>query len=631
MKRLVLDFETYWASDYSLSKREWTTEAYIRDERFFAHGCGIQVEGAPPRWFTRHQLPAVFAAIPWHDVALIGHNLQFDGSILAWRYGYRPRMYIDTLGMSRAVIGQHTSKHGLDALGQLLFDAGKPEGLYATRGLINLPPDIAHKLAMYCKDDCQKTWRLFKLLAPHFPLKEYRVLDWSIRKFVESPLYLDDDLLEAYLAEVIENKERALDKAGLENRDLLMSNPKYAAALEALGVRPPTKISPKTGKISFAFAKTDPEHKALLEHENPDVQALVAARLQVKSTIEETRAAAYLAVAKRGTWPVAYSYAGAQNTHRFSGNRGGGGNPMNLRRGGRLRDSIIAPHGYVQLVFDLSQIECRLALWFGTLSSKTKGMERESLDLMGKGDYWKNVGNKEEADKCDLYSYFAGMMFGRVILPSRDRNERQIGKSAVLGLGFGMGAARYMDYSETMGAKNVDAALAESTVHLYRNTYTGVKAMWRTVEHAMKLAVDRGEKWTIGPVRVDKDPLFGAWSFTTDHGLYLKYPDLMWDAEGEGTYQDGNHRVKIFGGKFFENIIQHVARLVLVDKMMEIQERYDCVMSTYDEVVMLVPANEIDEAISFGKEIMTRPHPMFPGLPIGVEYGYHVRYGQAKS
>lgn len=620
MKRIVIDFETYYGPDYSLSKREWTTESYIRDERFKPHGAGIIVGDKPYHWFDEHQLPQVFAAISWHDVGMVGHNLAFDGSILKWRYGYTPKLYIDTLGMSRALIGQHSAKHGLDALGQLLWNDGKTDILKATYGLRDLPPDIQHKLGwVYCKDDCEKTLRLFKHLAPHFPVHEYRVLDWTIRKFVDSKLYLDDDMLESYLAEVIDNKEKALERAGLADRTILMSNPKYALALQALGVRPPTKVNAK-GEVKFAFAKTDADHKALLEHDNPDVQALVSARLQVKTTIEETRAAAYLGASRRGEWPVAYNYSGAYNTHRFSGHRGGGGNPMNLKRGGRLRDAIMAPHGYVLIVFDLSQIECRMTLWYGELSSRSKGQEREALTLMANGG--------------DLYSYFAGLMFMKEINKKEHPNERQIGKSAVLGLGFGMGPARFMDYSETMGAKGVDGPLAEATVALYRNTYSGVRAMWRSLESGMKHAITYDERWEFGPTKIVKDPLFDGWAFQTgDNNLLVKYPDLNWDAENQATYRDGNTTVNIFGGKFLENIVQNGARIVLTDKLMEVEQYYECAMSTYDELVALVPDDEqsIQQAIQTIEAIMVKEHPLYPGLPIGVEYGYHKRYGKAKS
>ena len=658
-KLVTLDFETFWGKDYSLKAKGYFTEKYIRDPQFKVHGCGVKVGDNKTVWVTASKLPALFARLPWHEIAMVGHNLAFDGSILAWHYGYYPSLYIDTLGMSRALIGQHSARHGLDALGQLLFDSGKQDGLRLTYGVRDLEPWLEAKLASYCIDDVDKTWRLLKLFAPHFPKKEYRALDWTVRKFTDPKLFFNEDLLRVYYQEVIDGKAAALHRCGMTDRKVLMSNPKYAEALIEMGVVPPVKINPK-GEIKYAFAKTDHEHKALLEHDNPQVQALVAARLEVKTTIEETRTLSYLGVAERGAWPVAYNFSGAVNTHRDSGHMGGGGNPMNLKRGGTLRKAIEVPDGKGLLVFDLSQIECRLTLWYGMLNSKNKGMEREALDLMGRGDIHNarmlealKRGDKatakleEEArDRCDLYSYFSGMMFGREILKGRDKNERQIGKSAVLGLGFGMGAGRFMDYSIIMGAKGVDAQLAESTVHLYRNTYNGVRNMWRTIEMGFKDAVNQMRAlrtgdidandlrpfWSFGPTKILRDPMFGHISMQTGEGnLLVKYPDLEWDAEGEGTYRDGNHRVNIFGGKFMENMIQNAARNILVEKKMEIQRRYNCVMSTYDEIAMLVNVEEIDSAIEYANAIMVAPHPDFPGLPIGVEYGYHQSYGWAKS
>lgn len=661
MHSLVLDWETYWAQDYTLSKM--TTESYIRDERFKVHGCGIKVGELPSIWVTEKNVPRVLEALPWDDIAMVGHHLQFDASILDWRFNCRPKLYIDTLGMSRAIVGQDMVKHGLEHTAMRQIGMTKIAGyLMETRGVRDLPPDMERRLADYCvgaprwnpksermeAGDTELTYGILKNMIPHFPKKELRALDWSIRKFVQSELYLDEEVLAKYLLEVKEGKALALRNAGLDSRETLMSNQKYADALIALGVRPPTKVNAK-GQVKFAFAKTDADHKALLEHDNPEVQAIVAARLAVKTTIEETRAAAYLDAAPRGAWPVAYSYSGAKNTHRMSGNKGGGGNPMNLKRGGTLRDAIYVGLGKTLLVLDLSQIECRIALWLGALSSKSRGMEQESLDRLRKGDYYKLQGNKAEAARYDLYRFFATLMFGCTI-DEVTTEQRQIAKSAVLGLGFGMGPGRYMDYALTMGAK-VDPVMAEATVALYRNTYAGVKAMWRVFEQAFKNVVnaqndyiDKGhaadvarqmaavDAWNIGPFKLQHEPLFGHVAMGTPGDLLVKYPDLSWDAEGEGTYRDGNSRVKLFGGKIFENAVQYGARNILIDMLLEIQPRYNVCMSTYDELVVVVDddPDAIKEATDFCVNIMTRDHPNYPGLPLGVEFGHNPVYGQAK-
>lgn len=646
---VVADWETYWAKGYSLSEKAWTTEKYIRDEQFLAHGCGFSLEGKDPFWLEGAQLERFIRALPWHKIALIGHNLQFDGSIFSWRYGVTPALYIDTIGMSRALVGQHSAKHSLDAISQLLLGTGKLEGLYETRGLRILPPHIKYRLVEYCKRDVMLTWRLFKLFAPHFPREEYYVMDWMLRQFTQPQLYLDDELLVQHLANVKQQKRDILAATYCELtetfvehlndthiaalRKLLGSAPKYAKVLQSLGVTPPTKINDK-GKVTFAFAKTDEAHKALLEHDDLRVQAVVGARLDTKSTLEETRTARYLDAAPRGAWPVGYNYSGAQNTHRMSGNQGGGGNPMNLPRGGTLRKAIICDDKYVQLVLDQKQIECRLALWYGSLSSKAIGEELKSLELMRTGG--------------DLYSHFAGMMFGRVINKNDDPNERQIGKSATLGLGFGMGPARFLDYCKANGSV-IDETMAEAAVALYRNTYKGVRAMWQTWEAAFLAAhgkkKTRGgygtvmdgyepEFWDIGPVEICKDPIFGSISARLQNsGLLLKYPDLQWDADGECTYKDGNGRAKMFGGKWMENIVQHSARMILLPQAVKINKRYPVVMSTYDEVVCLVRNDKlaIEEAISYTTELMRTPDERFPGLPLDVDYGYHQRYGEAKT
>ena len=95
-------------------------------------------------------------------------------------------------------------------------------------------------------------------------------------------LGVDIGLLEQHLEDTRERKDQLLEDAGISREDL-MSNPKFAAVLEGLGVKPPMKISLRTGKETFAFAKNDEEFKALADHEDDRVQSAVAARLGTKS------------------------------------------------------------------------------------------------------------------------------------------------------------------------------------------------------------------------------------------------------------------------------------------------------------------------------------------------------------
>jgi DNA polymerase len=133
------------------------------------------------------------------------------------------------------------------------------------------------------------------------------LIDLTIRMFTEPTLILDKEVLTNHLSIVKSAKEQLLGKALVDKADI-MSNPKLADLLHKCGVEPPTKISPTTGKEAFAFAKSDEAFKELLEHENPVVQAIVAARLGVKSTLEETRTERFIGIAERGTLPIPLRY-----------------------------------------------------------------------------------------------------------------------------------------------------------------------------------------------------------------------------------------------------------------------------------------------------------------------------------
>lgn len=720
MNIIGLDFETFYGHDYTL--RKMSTEAYIRDPRFKAHGAGIKINDRPSVWVPGRLLEPVLKRLDWENSALLGHNLNFDGTILNWHYGIKPKQYIDTLGMSRALVGQHNARHGLEFVAKTLVNMSKMDGLVQSMNIRDLSPEQEQKLANYCiaaphwnpttqrmeAGDTELTWAIYQHMLPHFPENEYYIMDWTIRQFAQPKLLLDADMLEVYIDQVRDMKQMAIEDVyyretmggfkyyvHAESESLLRSNEpvdeceevdrsqyieyrnngysfdgvtpeqfeevrkmlasadKYAAALESLGVIPPVKINAK-GQIKFAFAKTDEAHKALLEYDqgddqtNAQVQALVAARLEVKSTIEETRAVKYFDAAPRGPWPVDYNYAGAKNTHRLSGANGGGGNPTNLKRGGQLRKCIYAPDGKILVVADLSQIEARLVLWLGSQMPRA-GDERIALDLLRKSDKIKaeitrlyKAGQIETAKKLkaiaykyDIYCTFGSMMYGYEVSGG---TERQVAKSAVLGLGFGMGPSRFMDYCKAMGIR-IEPIMAESAVALYRNTYTGVRQYWSCLDRTMKSAVYDGVEALRIPLQLERlpvcevvrEPLFGHVALKSYSGLMLKYPDLEWNAEGEGTYRDGNGRVKIFGGKFVENEVQHLARCILMDMLRRIDPVYPCVMSTYDELVMMVDEDEVEQCTAFATKIMTTDHPQFPGLPLGVETGSAKRYGEAKT
>jgi len=336
---LVLDIESLYDKTYSLTKL--TTEAYVRDPRFETIGIAIKIGDAPTQWYPQPEVAAALASIDWSDKMVVCQNTAFDGAILAWHYDVSPLAWADILGMSRALY-PHDKSHSLSAQATRLGVGVKGNEVLNAIGkrYIDFSADELARYAAYCVNDVELTHTLFhRYLSMGFPKQELRLIDATLRMFLEPRLVLDKDLLVSHLAAVKDYKQQLLEDvrdtligdysdpeavqvlldSGLDGlKTLLMSNPKFAKQLERLDVEPPMKVSPATGKPAYAFAKTDEQFKELAEHPDVRVQALVAARLGNKTTLEETRTERFIGMAGRGAFPVPLRYYGA-HTGRFSG------------------------------------------------------------------------------------------------------------------------------------------------------------------------------------------------------------------------------------------------------------------------------------------------------------------------
>lgn len=609
-KFVVIDYETYYDKEYSL--RKMNTQQYILDPRFKAHGVGVKVGDSETIWVP-HKLikPVLSKVIPGNVV--IHHNANFDGAISEWIYGLSPRMYIDTVSMSRAVLGDRLKSHSLDSVAEFLLGERKGDGLAVSMGVRDLDSEQERILATYCKRDCDLTWGIFKKLIAGFPRGMLPMLDWTTRAFVQPRLLLDVPMLEEHLARLQEEKAKVLVSAGLDSPEALMSNDKFALALQTLGVEPPTKISPTTGKVAFAFAKTDEGLKELAEHEDTRVQALVAARLAHKSTLEETRTESYIIAGGFGPWPVDYKYAGATNTLRFSGSNGAGGNPQNLPRKSLLRKAIMAADGKVLIVSDLSQIELRIVL---ALAGET-----EALDILREGG--------------DLYCWFATRIFGREITKA-DEDERQMAKSAVLGLGFGMGVDKFILYCKQQGVP-MTREMAEFIVKLYRETFPGVVKLWRTAEADLAYALNNqavsfGRLSPSVVVSGHAPVLERCPGFKLPSGHWVKYPGLRKDEEGQWSYMTAFGERRLWGGVVVENVVQALAADIIKEQTLTILNdiRLPVVMMTHDETVTEGDEDYATEQMAAIVRVMSAPLKWWPDLPLACEAHFAKRYGEAK-
>jgi len=605
MQLITIDFETYYDRAFSLSKM--TTEEYIRDPLFETIGVAVKVGDGETQWFSgpKTQIKRWLDQFDWGNSVAIAHNAMFDMAILNWHFDIRPKRIADTLSMLRALDGpdagnslaKAAERYGLGVKGTEVVNA-------LGKGRLDFTKEELGRYGDYCINDVDLTYDLFHKLLPMFPLVELKLVDLTIRMFTEPVLELDASALTEHLKDVQRKKNDLLGKA-LISKDNLMSNPQLAETLRHLGVEPPMKISPTTGKETYAFAKNDEEFKALLEHEDPIVQAIVAARLGVKSTLEETRTERFIGIANRGTLPIPLRYYAA-HTGRWGGDDKV--NMQNLPRKSPLKKAVKAPAGYTFIDCDSSQIEARTLAW-----------------LAGQHDLVAAFDAGE-----DVYKIMASAIYGVPVEEVTD-DQRFVGKTTILGAGYGMGHVKFQAQLKTFG---VDMPLAECKriITVYRETYPMIPLLWRAAGDALD-AMANNQTTPLGCYGVLQ--VRGYEGILLPNGLRLSYPGLRYvqtpEGKSEMVYDQKKGRAvlqsRIYGGKLVENICQALARIVIGEQMLMIARRLRVVMTVHDAVGSLAPTEEAEEARAYVEACM-RIRPKWARLlPLNCESKMGASYG----
>lgn len=610
MDLITIDFETYYDQEYSLSKL--TTEEYVRDTRFEVIGVAIKVNNEAVEWAsgTNKQMAAYLNEFDWSNSMVLAHNTMFDGAILSWRYGIKPKAWADTLCMARAVHGTNAGG-SLKALTERYKLGAKGTEVIAAKGMNRDDFSSAQlsKYGDYCINDVELTYKLFRIMGKGFPKQELKIIDLTLRMFVEPELDLDLGLLEVHLDDTKENKDRLLEEAGV-SKDDLMSNLKFAELLYELGVRPPTKVSPTTGKETLALAKTDEGFKALETHEDVRVQSLVTARLGNKSTLEETRTQRFIDIAKRGLLPVPIQYYAAHT------GRWGGADKINIQNlpsrgpnGKKLKNSIIAPEGYMIIDADSAQIEARVLAWLAE--------QDDLVEAFAKGE--------------DVYKKMASDIYD-IDEDKVTKDQRFVGKTTILGAGYGMGAVRFKAQLQLSGF-DMELKEARRVIKIYRDTNWKINHLWREAQNLLtELTKKNCRQTSLGKEGV-LDIVAAEKGIRLPSGLLLRYEDLSFETNEEGvqfTYKVRNGRNKIYGGKVVENVCQAIARCIIAEQMLKITKKYRVVMTVHDSVVCCVPETEVSDAQAYIEKCMRWTPDWAEGLPIDCESGVGRSYGECE-
>lgn len=604
---VTLDYETFYGKDYTLSGKINTSE-YVRDDRFHVHGVAIKKGNGKTLWYTGRNIALALKEIDWSKTAMVGHNTAFDGFITSEVYGHKPAFYVDTLSMSRATRG-HATRHDLDTVAKAFGHGGKVkrDALANTKDKVQLTKDEEAKLGGYAVDDVDDTYRIFWDMYPHVPDDELRLIDITMRMFCDPVLEIDIPRVKAELENELGAKAAALLRSGAQVDDL-MSNDKFARLLQAAGAQLPQKISPSTGKLTYAFAKSDLAFQDLMKNDNDKIRALCEARLKVKSTIGETRANRFLEAGRDGMkLPILLNYSGA-HTHRWSG--GNKMNLQNLKRGGELRRSILAPKGHVVVVADSAQIEARVLAWLS-----------QQMDIVN-----------AFANKEDVYKLMASAIYG-IPVEEVTKDQRFIGKICVLGLGYGMGPQK-LQQTLKVGNMGPSVDISEDEcrriVQIYRQKNWKIKAFWKKMDQVitnMTLGIESKE----GPLEVGKGFI------RLPNGMFLQYFGLHGTAEitrddlvmTETTYLTRTGRTKLYGGLLTENVVQALSRVIIAEQMLKIHDAgYRIVTMAHDEIVIVAKKKDAEKALDFMIKTMSTPPDWAPGLPLAAEGSYDTSYSK---
>lgn len=669
---VVLDFESFFDTKdgYSMAGRSakgLTTVEYIQDQRWETLGlASLHMDGRLP-------FSAVEPRTTWHEgetgvqghisylrkmfgsdlerCTVVAQNASFDLMVLALRYGVYPSNVIDLLGLSRAWNSrQHNDlkalckQYGLPPKGETMDFDGLSNRTRFTRskpGAKRRKPPVprptmsseqASSLAVYAENDVLREWELFTIMLPRLsnPKIELRLMQHTLELFTRPQLGVDQVKAAEIVGKMNAEVERTLALTGNTHEEIsgdTSFDRLVNVALEQAG--DDCQKYYKFGKRGalLAIAKDDPERKLLEQHASERVRNLMAGRAAITSWpthVQRIERIIRMACACAGVLPVPLKYHGA-HTGRFSG-----GEKINLQnlgsRGHELvnavREILVALGCDQRLVIvDLAAIEARVLAWIA-----------RQYDLVAK------FANNEE-----IYCGFATKVLGWPVrkpkksggIPAIEAKMKwarnAIGKIGILGCGYGMGQDRIHE----MGAGEFDLETALKIRDTYRSEHPAIPQFWKDIEKAFLFTAKYRQ-----PCELPLGLKF-FWSeecdvtITLPNGRELHYPSvkIVQDKYGEKleTYNELQHASEhLWGGTLTENVVQAVARDVLVEAMLRLEDAgKHTVLHVHDELVILEHKDAADETLKLAITEMSKTPTWAPGLPLGAEglvtkaYGGH--------
>lgn len=685
---VTIDFETFWSSkDYTLSKMG--PVEYVRDQRFEAQlvslVSGLWNGTTQPRveCFEGQRISQMLHVVragrlAGGPVVWIGHNLAgFDALVLSEQFGIHPKHMWDTIsmmnwtGVSRLVGKSHAK------LTEYFGTGVKQAGTVVSDGkhMDEMTPEDRAFFKQYCKDDALQCCKNASLMLPYMTADALQFMSITARMATDPKFVLDQQLIEQYISDL----DVAVAQARVDlmqyfhfasEEDFLKSvrsAEKFAGMLRSLGVEPPRKVSEaKTATkkaqleymmqtaqtaeeqanvqammerdlpvLTYAFSKQDLDFLSLREHPDMRVQMLVNARLEHNSSINRSRAERFLVFARQNR-PVPIMLS-AFNAHTSRYTAGSGNDEasdrlqfqnLSKRDPGKalLRKAIKAPAGHKVVACDSSQVEARCLAW---VAGETGLVEQFRQGRDPYSELAEIIFNVPAAD------IKAGAKSG----DKKMKLYRNVGKTAILSAGYGVGAQKFSDTllrSGSMMGHSVEEhhELAFHAHAVYRSAHPAIVGFWKLCSNVIRNLLlgysgsfggPDGNLFTYGYM-----PVCGRTqvaSIAMPSGYILRYPNLRCEQEsGKPVYYYDRQRgknmatTKIYGGSLTENLIQGFAFQVLMWQACRMDGcGVPLAANIHDSFAAVVSESYADETARIMERCMSEVPPWAQGLPIACE------------
>lgn len=279
-------------------------------------------------------------------------------------------------------------------------------------------------------------------------------------------------------------------------------------------------------------------------------------------------------------------------------------NPM-MALQSSVRAMVCAPDGYELAISDLSGIEARVLLW--------AARSRRGLQVFRDSD--------ADPAKPDIYRVMAGKIFNvdPVLIPKKGE-QRGVGKAAILGLGYGMGSTKFQSAAKTLGGVELDAAMCEKVVAIYRKSNPEVTMFWRNLQEAFTAAVGGARNVDIGAGIVFSN-VRGRVAMRLPSGRSLFYHEPAAKRRGNIEFTDSRGvRIETWGGLLAENAVQAISRDLIAESIIEcFRQQLDLVLHVHDELVIQTLISQAKLTADKLHAIMKSVPAWANGLPLAAE------------